>query len=463
MFLMATQDEIFATVRAHAFRSLSAQQQQTTNLHLDEKVYEKGTVLGPEFQHIVVDKPSLLVFADDNPLANFGHDCRYILYDSTNGKLQREIPARFPPYVKAPPPTLKAFHEPVRVQPNPDIYRVRPFLRCPILIPDGERYAILYSGMSNMRHLNDLEFAYRMLIDRYGFDPKHIYVLNYDGTKNTQNGPAGLWPGDNTAYRIKVTAQGNRAAFQAAFADLKGKLKSKDLLFIHTNNHGDNSAGQSFLCEYPSWATYWAADFCADLKTLPKYKSLIVMMEQCNSGGFNAPVLAASTAADTSIASAAIASQSSWASPDGNWDSFARDWIAAEIGHNPNGSGLAHNADSDGDGAIEAEEAFNYALSVQNPSDTPNYAESSETGGDITLSQKYRFARWWCSFILPVLVKYYPPVPDPEFYAKINTITPELQKLVATRLDGAAAELQKELGPKIEALVAGAFEKSAHA
>ena len=41
---------------------------------------------------------------------------------------------------------------------------------------------ILYSGMSNMRHLNDLEFCYRMLIDRYAFDPKNIYVLNYDGT-----------------------------------------------------------------------------------------------------------------------------------------------------------------------------------------------------------------------------------------------------------------------------------------
>jgi hypothetical protein len=455
------QEVIFQRVREHAYAELSAYKRQTTNLYLDQRVYQKGEKLGPEFQKIVVNKPSLLVFADDHPLANFGHDCRYLLYDPEKGTLHEEIPARFPPYLAKPPATLVPFHQPVRVEANPDIFRVRPILRCPILIPDGNRYAILYSGMSNNRHLNDLEFCYRMLIDRYGFDPKHIYVLNYDGTRNTQEGPPAVWPGDGTAYRIKVTAQGNRAAFQAAFNDLKAKLKAHDLLFIHTNNHGDNSNGQSFLCAFPNWGEYWANDFCTDLKGLPKYRSLIVMMEQCNAGGFNAPVIAASTAANTSIASAAIATQSSWASPDGNWDSFARDWIAAEMGHDPHGAALAFNADTDGDGVIEAEEAFNYALAIQNPSDSPNFSESSEAGGDITLGQKYLIWWWWCWIIRPILEKYYPvpPVPpDPEFWAKVNRITPELQKLVTARLDSAAAEVRKELVPKIEAAVAEVFK-----
>src|SRR5262249_32696622 len=163
------------------------------------------------------------------------------------------------------------FHEPVSVRPNPAIFRVTPILRCPIIIPDGNRYAILYSGMSNMRHLNDLEFCYRMLVDRYGFNKKNIYVLNYDGTLNTQDGAPGTWPGDGTAYRIKVTGQGNRSAFQSAFGSLKNKLKAHDLVFIHTNNHGDNFGSGSFLCEYPSWGQYMSSDFCADLATLPKY------------------------------------------------------------------------------------------------------------------------------------------------------------------------------------------------
>lgn len=455
------QEAVFKMVSDHAYRGLSAYNRQTTNLYLDRRTYQKGENLGPEFQKIVVTQPSLLVFADDYPQANFGHDCRYLLYDPERGSPLREVPARFPPYLQKPPATLVAFHQPIRVRPNPDIYRVLPILRCPILIPDGNRYAILYSGMSNNRHLNDLEFCYRMLIDRYGFDPKHIYVLNYDGTRNTQEGPPAVWPGDGTAYRIKITAQGNRAAFQAAFNDLKTKLKARDLLFIHTNNHGDNSGGQSFLCAYPNWDEYWANDFCGDLKGLPTYKSLILMMEQCNAGGFNTPVLAASTAKDTSIASAAIATQSSWASPDGNWDSFARDWIAAEAGHDPYGAALAFNPDTDGDGVIEAEEAFNYALAVKNPSDSPNFDESSEAGGDITLGQKYLIWWWWCWLIRPILERYYPvppSPPDPEFYAKLQHITPELQKLVTPRLDGVAADIRKELGPKIEAALAEAFK-----
>lgn len=407
-----------------------------------------------------MDRPSILVFSDPAPLANFGHDCSYLLYDAETGKFHREIPARFPPFVKKPPETLRPFHQPIRVQPNPDIFRVRPILRCPIFIPDGQRYAILYSGMSNNRHLNDLEFCYRMLIDRYGFDPKKIQVLNYDGTLNTQEGPPAVWPGDGTAYRIKINGEGHRAAFQTAFNNIKSKMAAHDLLFIHTNNHGDNDVTQSYLCEYPSWGQYFASDFCTDLKVLPKYRSLIVMMEQCNSGGFNAPVLAASTASATSIASAAIASQSSWASPDGNWDSFARDWLAAEIGHDPYGAALASNPDTDADGVIEAEEAYQYALSVQNPSDSPNYDESSEAGGDITLGQRYTLWWWWCWIILPILEKYYylPQTPDPEFFGTIQEILPELQKLVVPAFDKAAADVQKEMAPKVEALVTKAFQ-----
>ena len=457
-----TKEQVLVRVRTHAFRSLSPQQLETTNLYLDEKVYAKGARLGPEFQKVVVPKPSLLVFADDHPTANFGHDCRYLLYDPATGDLHAEIPARFPPFLDQHDSTVTPFHEPVQLAANPDIFRVWPILRCPLLRPDGNRYAILYSGMSNLRHLNDLEFCYRMLLDRYGFDPKKIYVLNYDGTLNTQDGVPGLWPGDNTAYRIKVTAAGDRAAFQAAFNDLKGKIGGDDLLFIHTNNHGDNFGAGSFLCTYPGYGTYMATDFCTDLKVLPKFKSMTVMMEQCNSGGFNAPVLAASPATNSSIASAAISTQSSYASPDGNWDSFARDWIAAQIGHQPNGGALALNPDTNMDGAIEATEAFNYALAVQNPSDSPNYNQSSAAGGAVTLNQKYVLWWWWCWIILPVLEKYYPTFPpqppDPEFYAKVAQITPELQQLLVPAFDKTLVDMRRQLAPKVEAAVKAAFE-----
>ena len=45
----------------------------------------------------------------------------------------------------------------------------------------------------------------------------------------------------------------------------------------------------------------------------------------------------------------------------GNWDPFARDWIAAQAGHDAFGAWLAFDPDGDLDGSIKAEEAFGYA------------------------------------------------------------------------------------------------------
>jgi len=91
--------EIFERVRESAFRTLTAEQRLTTNLHLDTRIYEEGQQLGPEFQNIKADRASILVFADDAPLANFGHDCRYLLHDPADGATLAQIPARFPPFL----------------------------------------------------------------------------------------------------------------------------------------------------------------------------------------------------------------------------------------------------------------------------------------------------------------------------------------------------------------------------
>src|SRR6201984_1536818 len=111
-------DRVLQKVREHAFSTLSAENRETTNLHIDEQVRNQGEKLGPAFQKIEVEKRSVLVFADDQPLANFGHACRYLLYDAESAALYREIPARFPPFTLKPPPSLKAFHLPVKFVPS---------------------------------------------------------------------------------------------------------------------------------------------------------------------------------------------------------------------------------------------------------------------------------------------------------------------------------------------------------
>jgi hypothetical protein len=81
-------EQVLRRIRDHAFLSMPVPKRQTTNLFLDRRVYEKGEVLGPKIQKITVKQPSLLVFADDQPLANFAHPCRYLLYDPEKGSLR---------------------------------------------------------------------------------------------------------------------------------------------------------------------------------------------------------------------------------------------------------------------------------------------------------------------------------------------------------------------------------------
>lgn len=461
---------VLQSVQSHAFEHISFAQRGTTNLHIDMHIYEKGETIGPAFQKIVAPQSSLLVFADEEPRANFGHRCRYLLYDNNTGAFRQEVPARFPPVADAGQArTLRVFHEPVRLVENPNLFKPHlPFWRCPLIIPEGTRYAILFSGMSNKRHLNDMEFLYRTLVDVYAFDPSNIYVLTYDGSLNTQDGVQTRWPGDGTAYRIQVTGRGDQAAFEAAVDDLKGKLNPLDTLLIHCNNHGDsdmvpNTPDQfvpntAFLCTYPNWSTYYNADFSNKLAELPKFRQLIVMLEQCHSGGFNASILAGSSADATSVAAAATEFQNSYVSADGNWDPFARDWIAAQAGHDPFGGALSSNPDLDGDGKIEAEEAFQYAYTVRDPLDSPNFSESSEAGGDIALGQEYLVWWWWCRILYVELEKYHLKLPPPEYYERLRRIEPELAKLTA-ELEKTSEALRKEMQVKVGALVKEAFKR----
>lgn len=287
-----------------------------------------------------------------------------------------------------------------------------------------------------------------------------IYVLHYDGTLNTQDGMQTSWPGDNTPYQINITGQGTRAAFESAIDDLKGKLKTRDLLLIHTNNHGgyDGVPGSANLCTYPDWDAYYAADFASKLAQLPKHRKMLAMMEQCHAGGFNAPIIANSKAEATSIASAAIEPNNSYVSPDLNWDPFARDWISAQAGYTPTGGSLAFNPDTNTDGKIEAEEAYEYANAVKHPLDTPNFSETA-AGGEIALGQEYVFIGWWRPLVRELLEPHYLHLPPHDYYAKLHSLQPELAKLT-TAIDESSAKLEKDFAKKLEATITPVFGKA---
>ena len=423
-----------------ALRSLSPRQVETTNLAVATAPVGKGTRLLAYRQAIPIEQDSIVVFADEMPGANWSHPCRYILCDARSGEPYTEIAARFPLEMRTPRIALHTFHEPIVLRPGL-LWPMKPRPGCFKRVPKGRRYAILFSGASNARHVNDMEFLYRTLRDHYGMPDSDIICLNHDGTLNYNGNPKPIvaWPGDGTAYRMPIKGKGTKADLDAALDDIAARIKAEDSLLIHTNNHGGwGGWGKSYLC-VQSGADYYAADFAAKLKTLPKFRCLVVMMEQCHAGGFNAPIIANSPAQYTSVASATVEDQSSWGNAE--FDFFARDWIAAMAGHTPYGGALASNPDSNGDGTVSAREAYDYADSIQYSGDTPNWSQSSATARTCHLAQRYGWAwTWFCPFLIDLLYPVWQKLPIPDFYDRFRKgIAPVLDEFEATMEKDAAA------------------------
>jgi hypothetical protein len=258
------------------------------------------------------------------------------------------------------------------------------------------RYAVLFSGMTEARSLNGLEFCYRILVERLGFSAENVYVLTYNGTLGTTDDQLDnefapdVWPGDGTPRRLKVSGQGNRESFRAVLDDLKSKLRQDDLLFINTTGHGgDYGDGRGpFLVAYPNRKRYWVSEFCEDIAQLPQHQSLIVLMAQCFSGGFNDAVVQASPAKQTYIASAS-SRYSHAIDEDLNWDSFQRLWLAGLAGHDVDGTSISHDLVALSPQSASVSEAFNYANSApkRNIRDLATFAAHPNSAALITMAE----------------------------------------------------------------------------
>lgn len=423
--------KILRTIQDSAFRRLSAKRREDTNLYVMKEIQLTKSVIKAGHKTIKITKPTAVVFVDDEPMANWSHDCRYLLHDAETGKLYKEIKAGFPPNIVNPETSLKAFHTPVIAQnPQQKIWQLESKIKFPFKMRKGKRYAILFSGASNNRHTNDMEFLYRQLVDQFFFNEKDITVLNYDGTINYSGGPKPVnsWPGDGTAYTMPVNGSGTKKAFENAINALKAKLTKEDLLLIHTNNHGGHNGTESYLCSY-SGPIYTASDLANKLGELPNYADLVVMMEQCHSGGFNDEIIERSTAERTTFAAACTEGKNSIGGA--HFDPFARNWIAALAGEDPYGASLVSDPDYDNNGKISTREAFFYADDVHHSYDSPVYSAYGVDAGDQQLHQKWRYLFIYRELILKELTLLLHEIGNPIHYRKImrTKVLPALASL----------------------------------
>jgi hypothetical protein len=366
-----------------------------------------GAVLGPEFLGIRVrSRQAVLVFVDFHPEANFGHDCRYLLFDPDSARLVEEYAASYPPFPKGWPRHYRRFdaHRPhllgkiVLVVKRSLVRFARalwtwlgfnPPGQCspppPPLPGAGRRFAILFAGKPDPCHLNTMEFGYRTL-RCLGFDAANIIVCCYlekpapSCPKWEAIGGNHLWPGDETAFQMVVNHFGTQAGFKLALNDLNQKQPGpSDLLFIFTIGHGGstNDAGPTGCYLITPDEKYSTTDFQQDLALLqdgqpgvPRFGRLVVMMGQCCAGGFRQAVLDSGVAG--SIAFASASKWDTWSYNDGQndneytWSCFAKDWFAAQRGNYYDGASLDHSADTipagSPDSRISAKEAYDYAF-----------------------------------------------------------------------------------------------------
>jgi hypothetical protein len=230
----------------------------------------------------------------------------------------------------------------------------------------GKRYAILFSGASNFRHINDLELVYRTLTWTYGFFPDNIFVLNYDGTLDYSDFypvPKYQFYPDlpDKIYHVKIRYPGTSDALDNVFESVSQLLKNNDMLFIYTSNHGDGPSDQDVNAESaltlysPNGEAldYSTSQLVSKLAQMPKFKQLYVVMAQCHSGGFMQPVLNNSAAEETCFIGACPANETSMGGID--HDPFAMYWATLMQGE----TGMPGNIDSPKSAEISFQETKN--------------------------------------------------------------------------------------------------------
>lgn len=282
---------------------------------------------------------------------------------------------------------------------------------------DQNKYALLISGGIDSTHAysrywNDLSFMYNTLKSKYGFSDKNILVVYKDGVAV-----------DNS---MNVDYAADSDGIDDAFGYLYENMSSTDLFVLFTTNHGggfrmdayyedgvhtvddmlcggriDESGDESdeaifeehlftdlnsdgdendqvrydeVLYLYHETDDLWDDDLAEYINKL-KYNRMLIIMEQCFSGGFIADLRGKNRV----IVSASSEYEFSYGGGPGNHDMFSYYFTSALAGEDHQGNSI--NADSNNDGNVSVLEAFEYAQTNDTADETPFYEDSGDGRG----------------------------------------------------------------------------------
>ena len=103
-------DGPFERIGSDARLRLALERREPSNLWIESKVLRRGQTINAQHQQIEIERDTVMVFTDDAPLANWGHPCRYLLYEPEKSERYRTIEAQFPPYLTERPDTFKPIY-----------------------------------------------------------------------------------------------------------------------------------------------------------------------------------------------------------------------------------------------------------------------------------------------------------------------------------------------------------------
>ena len=260
----------------------------------------------------------------------------------------------------------------------------------------GGKYAVLINGMGPgaVPSLNTMGLLFKTLINDYGFAKKDIYVLSYDGSYYDFDGD-GQSDIDYAATRANIFA-----VFDTL--DFNRDVGGNDVVFVYCDDHGSRTdclqngadTGTGELCLY-NWVVFRATEMDSlftnleDGDLVDNWPKIIAVFDECFGGAFVGKMTAYPRRAVCSASSAKQASNYHWGArpsvqwPSNNYVAFTYHWICAMKGQDPEGN--AKNADTNGDGHVSFDEAYQYAKTndeyAVNKTETPQYWDMEDGYG----------------------------------------------------------------------------------
>jgi hypothetical protein len=152
-------------------------------------------------------------------------------------------------------------------------------------------------------------------------------------------------------------------------------------LFIFTTDHGAQISGDYAYMNL-WYQTITDNQFATEVAKVNAGR-IMIMMEQCYSGGFIDDLAGSNKV----IATACDYDEPSYARTDLTYDEFAYHWISAVAGETPGGTPV--DADYDNDGFISMYNAFIYASNSDTKNETPQYNSTpSDMGTHLAMNGK---------------------------------------------------------------------------